>query len=103
MGNFTYGFLSGYNGMGRYSKVTILLLALLGILSSFSYGQGCTPTGCTSAACTTTECPVQSSFGCAGTATRCINQTQAVTLPLCSIYNTVHNVIFLLGIVLIIL
>jgi hypothetical protein len=121
MGNFLYGLLSGYNSMGRYSKVMILLLSMLGIFSSFSSVYSAAPATCGSVispVCGTAGgdcsastaktaggdiCSISSSYGCSGGAYQCVNQTEAVIFPLCGVYNTVHNVIFLLGIVLVIL
>ena len=112
MGDFSYGLLRGYSSTGRYSKITILLLSLLGIFSSLGsvYGAACSTTLSTTCTAPATppcqsdpNCPVPSSYGCATGSMRCVNQTQAVTFPLCGIYGIVHNVVFLLGIVLIIL
>ena len=113
MGDFSYGFLSVYSRMGRYSKVMILLFSLMAVFGSLSFAAPCpAPSACSGSATTPpTACPngaaagcvVVTSYACVSGASRCVNQTEAITLPLCGIYNTVHSVVFLLGIVLIIL
>jgi hypothetical protein len=103
MGNISYGFVTGYSRMSKYSKFIVLMLTLFGFLSAFGIPMSSGAVG----ACGTTACasgtPIESTYGCATGDFRCVNETTAVALPLCGIYNVIHNIIFLLGIVMMIL
>ena len=106
MGNMTYGFLVGYNRVIRYSKIALLLFTLLGLFGSLAFAACGTyadyvaaESSCASAAGVTcpNACPVESSYGCPSGDVLCTSQTLAVEAPICGIYDIVHNVIFILG------
>ena len=115
MGNMTYGFLSGYNSIGKYSRLFMLLLLALGAFSSFVLAGGgtCTPTYSTligGTNCGTigtltcpTGCGALTAIGCPTNQQQCVTPANAIMYPLCGIYTNVHNIIFLLAIVLVIL
>jgi hypothetical protein len=73
MGDNKYRFLSAYSNISRYSRMFVVLLALLGIFAGLGYGQTATAV------------------------------TASVTSDICLIYNAVHSVIFILGIAMVIL
>lgn len=116
MGNVTYGFMSGYNSVGKYSRLFVLLLLALGVFTSFASAIACTykyndliaggPSGGTCASnptCDIAGCGALTSIGCASGKQQCISPANAVMFPLCGVYNNVHNIIFLLAIVLVIM
>ena len=74
MENTEYGFLSAYNSVSRYSRVFMVLLAMLGLFTSLSYGDNAGSVIATS-----------------------------VVGDICVFYNVVHSVIFVLGITMVIL
>jgi hypothetical protein len=51
MGDTTYGFLSAYSSISRYSKLFVVLMAMLGILASLSYADTAASTIVTSDIC----------------------------------------------------
>lgn len=117
MGDMTYGFLSAYSSAGRYSRMLVLLLAALGFLGSFAsaafgpctttYTQLVSGANCGTASgssCSTAGCGALTSIGCTTTGQQqCVTPANAIMYPLCGVYNTVHNIVFLLGVVLFIL
>ena len=117
MRNMKYGFMSGYNSVGKYSRLFVLLLLTLGVFSSFALGAAgdCTakystlvssldcgpiPLTCATAV---PGCNAYSSIGCPTGSQQCVTPANAVMYPLCGVYINVHNIIFLLAIVLVIL
>ena len=119
MGNMTYGFLSGYSSVGKYTRLFVLLLLALGALSSFT-GALCSGNSCCAttytllvggsmcespipATCGVQGCSAVTSIGCGTGAQQCVTPANAVMYPLCGVYNNVHNIIFLLAIVLVLI
>lgn len=73
MENLFYKLLSVQNGMVRYSRVIVLFLLISGLLGTIASAQSNTPV------------------------------SAGITGALCQLYNTIRNVIFLLGLALVIL
>ena len=119
MGDITYGFLSGYNSVGKYTRLLVLIILALGTFASFT-GATCAPSGSTTCCATgysllvggtmcqgsipatcASGCSAVSSIGCPTNEQQCVTPANAVMYPLCGVYNNVHNIIFLLAIVLV--
>ncbi len=104
--------MSGYNSVGKYSRLFVLLLLTLGVFSSF-VSASCTSsykglisgatTACSANPSCDAGCGALTSIGCATGSQQCISPANAVMYPLCGVYNNVHNIIFLLAIVLVIM
>lgn len=99
---------------GGYLRLAFAFLILVGFLGSFVTAQpaSCTAPGATAPTCGTTtsgtpscasvqngKCPVVNAAICPTGQYACV----PFTYPICSIYNTIHTAIFILGLALLIL